>query len=176
VDLQDRNVTLRPDPYWPDRFEDERERILNASDGGLLGTFHVGSTAVPDVPGKPALDVIAVYEDEASLEATVGTLIEDHGFERPAESTVVVRWEDGHAVFVKLHTRDDRKVRAQLAFREYLRENAGAREEYARVKRAAAREHPEDLEAYTEAKSDVVEAILDRAREEGYYDGLPAFA
>lgn len=176
MDLRERGVTFESDPFWPDRFEAERERVEDASEDGLLGVFHVGSTAVREVPGKPALDVIAVYEDDGSMEAAAETLVEKDGFERPAESTVVVRWEAEYAVFVKLHTRDDEKVRAQLAFRDYVRENPDARREYARAKREAADEHDDDLEAYTKAKSDVVESILDRARDAGYYDRLPAFA
>jgi len=54
MDLRER-ITLLPDPVWTDRYEAERERVRDASDEGLLGVFHVGSTAVPDLAGKPAL-------------------------------------------------------------------------------------------------------------------------
>lgn len=173
MDLRN-SVTLEPDPVWPDRYEAERERILEASGDQLLGVFHVGSTAIPDVLGKPALDVIAVYEDDASLDAAADVLTDD-AYERESDSTVVIRWGDEYAVFIKMHTRDDEKVRNQLVFKEYLCENADARREYARVKREAAEDHPEDLEAYTKAKADVVSSILERARDEGYDDRLPEF-
>lgn len=176
---------LEPDPVWTDRFEDERERVQSASDDGLLGVFHVGSTAIPDVPGKPALDVLAVYADFGSLRAAAGALTEldpggvDGTYELHAEdeeSALVIRWADDHAVFVKMHTRDDEKVRNQLVFREFLREDADARREYERVKREAAADHPEDPAAYTEAKSAVVADLLERAHAEGYAEDLPAFA
>ncbi len=48
-------------------------------------------------------------------------------------------------------------------FREYLRANPEAREEYAAVKREAAAEHPENIGAYNAAKADVCKAILERA-------------
>lgn len=170
------HVTLEPDPVWPDRYEAERKRVREASGDRLLSVFHVGSTAIPDLPGKPALDVIAVYEDEGSLSAAAEALTDGGAYERERDSTVLVRWDDEYVVFVKMHTRDDEKVRNQLAFRECLRENPDARREYERVKREAAAEHPEDLEAYTKAKSDVVSSILERARDEGYYERLPEFA
>jgi GrpB-like predicted nucleotidyltransferase (UPF0157 family) len=174
MDLRN-SVTLEPDPVWPDRYEAERKRVLEASGDQLLGVFHVGSTAIPEVPGKPTLDVIAVYEDDESLDAAADALTDDDAYERESDSTVVTRWGEEYAVFVKLHTRDDEKVRNQLVFKEYLCENVDARHEYARVKREAAEEHPKDLEAYTKAKSDVVSSILARARDEGYGDRLPAF-
>lgn len=175
-DLRAKRVSFVPDPYWPDRFEAERERVRSVSGDDLLGVFHVGSTAIPDVPGKPALDVIAVYEDESALEAAADRLVEGEGFERPGEGEVAIRWAGDWAVFVKLHTRDDEKVRAQIAFRDYLRDHPEAREEYVAVKREALEEHPDDLEAYTEAKSEVVSEVFDRAKDAGYLEDLPAFA
>lgn len=122
------------------------------------------------------MDAIAVYEDEDSMYAAAETLAENGEYEREPDSSVVVRWDEEYATFVKFHTRDDEKVRNQLMFRDYLRENPDARREYARVKRTAAEEHPEDLETYTKAKWDVVSSILERARREGYDEQLPEFA
>lgn len=174
MNLKERNVSLESDPYWPDRYEIERERLLEIGEG-ILGVFHVGSTAIPEVPGKPALDVIAVFEDDTAMEATAQTLIEDHGFERPPEGTIAIRWDDEFAVFLKLHTPDDEKVRAQIAFKEYLRDHPEYRAEYADLKEAAAAEHPENLEAYTKAKGDFVRRVIEDAKADGYYEELPDF-
>lgn len=175
-DLKERNVTFTSDPYWPDRYETERERIQDASGSGLLGVFHVGSTAIPDVPGKPALDITAVYDDEESMQTAIERLTDNDRYEQEGDSTVIIRWADDYAVFIKMHTRDDQKVRNQLLFRDFLRENPEARNEYARVKREAEEKHPEDLEAYTKAKSEIVHSLLEQAREEGYDQSLPEFA
>lgn len=175
-ELKERNVAFDSDPYWPHRYESERERIQEVSSDGLLGVFHVGSTALTDVPGKPALDVIAVYDDEEALSAAMERLTDDDRYERAGDSTLVIRWEDDYAVFLKLHTRDDQKVRSQLLFRDYLREHPATRSEYERVKREAAEAHPEDLEAYTKAKTEFVRSVLERAREDGYDERLPDFA
>lgn len=173
-------VWFEPDPVWTDRFEDERETVEEASDDGLLGVFHVGSTAIPDVPGKPTLDVLVVYEDYDSMRDAAESLGEgDHTIEadnEDEESMVVIDWGDEEAVFVKMHTRDDVKVRNQLIFRDYLRDNEDARREYEEVKHEAVAEHPDDHEAYTKAKTDVVMSVVERAHEEGYDERVPEFA
>ncbi len=174
MSLKERNVSLELDPYWPERFEIERERLREICDD-IRGIFHVGSTAIPEVPGKPALDVIAVFEDDTAMEATAQALIEDHGFERPPDGTIVIRWDDEFAVFVKLHTPDDEKVRAQIAFKEYLLDHPDCRAEYADLKEAAAAEHPDDLEAYTKAKGEFVSRVIEQAKADGYYEELPEF-
>lgn len=172
MDLKNR-VTLESDPVWPDRFEEERRQIVEVSGDQLLGVFHVGSTAISGVPGKPTLDVIAVYEDEESMDTAAEALTNNGAYEREPESTVIIRWGEDHGVFIKMHTQDDEKVHNQLVFRDYLRENPDARQQYTDVKRKAAEKHSDDLEAYTKAKSEVVSSILERARAEGYYDRLP---
>lgn len=171
-------ITLEPDPVFTDRYEIERERVREASGGGLFGVFHVGSTAVPDLAGKPALDVLAVFDDRASLHDAAAALADGtYEFEHDGgDVAVLTRWYEDYAAFVKLHVRDDEKVRNQLLFREYLRENADARREYERVKRDAAEEHPGDPEAYTRAKTEVVRSLLERAQEAGHEERLPEFA
>jgi GrpB-like predicted nucleotidyltransferase (UPF0157 family) len=175
-ELKEGNVTFESDPYWPHRYESERERIRDVSSDGLLGVFHVGSTALTDVPGKPALDIIAVYDDDEALSTTIERLTNDDRYEREGDSLLVIRWEDDYAVFLKTHTRDDQKVRNQLLFRDYLREHPNMRSEYGHVKREAAEAHSEDVEAYTKAKTEFVSSVLERAREDGYDERLPDFA
>src|SRR5208282_4972554 len=53
--------------------------------------------------------------------------------------------------------------RVHLLFRDYLRSSADAREAYAAAKHGAATVWHNDRAAYTEAKSDVILGILDRA-------------
>lgn len=177
MDLRD-GITLLPDPVWDDQFEEIREQIAAVVSDEFLGIYHVGSTAIPDVPGKPALDVLVVFPTYESMHELSQELVEE-GYELHADeqtANLVIRWEDDHAIFVKMHTVDDEeKIRNQLLFREYLRDNPEAREEYEQVKRKAADEHPDDPPAYTQAKSEVVTSLLERAVEEGYEERLPDY-
>jgi len=176
MDLRE-GITLEPDPVWTERYETERRLVEKASGDGLLGVFHVGSTAIPDVPGKPALDVLAVYEEYESMREAAETIAgEEYELTSDEDDCILlIRWESDSAVFVKMHLRGDEKARNQILFREYLCENPEPRRRYERVKREAAEDHPEDPRAYTEAKADVVSDLLEQAQEEGYDDRLPAF-
>ena len=170
-------IALEPDLVWTDHYEDERERIQDASGEQLLGVFHIGSTAIPDLPGKPALDVIAVFADYESMRAAADTLTDEDyelGYDE-SDCIVLIRWGDDYSVFIKMHIQDDQKVRNQLIFRKYLRENSESRREYERVKREAVAEYPKDQKAYTQAKSEVVKSLLERARDQGYAERLPEF-
>lgn len=178
MDPKEEGITLEQDPIWECRYKSERDRVKEASDDGLLDVFHIGSTAIPGVPGKPVLDVMPVYSDyEAMRAATDGLVEETFELEHDADDTnVILRREEEYVVAVRMHTVNAEQWRPMLIFREYLTENSDARTEYARVKREAADEHPDDMEAYTRAKTEVVRSLMEKARDAGYEECLPAFA
>lgn len=178
MDPKAEGISLEPDPIWNDRYTVERDRITAASDDGLLDVFHIGSTVIPGVPGKPVLDVMPVYTDYESMRATADRLLsQSFELEHDGEDTIVlIRKEEEYVVANRMHTVEAEQWRPMLMFREYLTENPDARTEYARVKRDAAEEHPDDLSAYTKAKTDIVRRLLEQAREAGYEECLPPFA
>lgn len=169
-------VELEPhDPAWRERFECERDRILDVAGDELLGVFHVGSTAVPDLPAKPTLDVLAVFDGYESARSAGDALVDD-GYEPERDRGDWVglsRNASDYAVYVHLRPRDDRTWREQVALRNLLRADLRARAEYERAKRRAVAAHPDDVDAYTDAKEATVLSLVEQARESGYADRLP---
>lgn len=164
------------DPAWRERFASERDRIRTASGEGLLGVFHVGSTAVEDLAAKPVVDVLAVYEDYDAASAAADALAE-WGYDRRRDDPdwLVLSRTEVEPVVIHLRPRAADAWRGHLVFREFLRENPDARAEYERAKREAAAEHPDDVAAYTDAKNEKIRSLEDRAYEEGYGECVPAF-
>jgi len=175
-------VSFRPDPVWTECYERWRAEIEAVSEEGLLNVFHVGSTAVASVPGKPELDVLAVYDGHEALTAAADRLesvVGERGeSERIADDGAVVlsRWADGEAVFLKSHVAGDGRATNQLLFREYLQDTPAARETYTELKREAAQRHRDEPIAYLEAKAEGVGELLSEARAAGYESRLPKWA
>lgn len=163
------------DPEWQTRFERERERLRDIVGDHVVRVFHIGSTAVPGLPAKPIVDVCPVCSDMVVCR-TVAKTLEDaryaFGFERQ-EWIHLGHEVDGQRYNIHLRPGRSEEWRKNLLLREFLRDNAPARREYARVKREAAREHTNDVEAYSEAKSALIDRFLERARSEGYMDQVP---
>src|SRR5687768_2101508 len=74
-----------PDPSWPRRFDEHRDRIVAALGGAEVE--HVGSTSVPGLAAKPIIDVQVVVPD---LEAAAEQLV--------AAGYVLRVREEGHRV------------------------------------------------------------------------------
>src|SRR3712207_3525856 len=153
------------DPGWPERFRQEEAKIRAALGEGALAIEHIGSTSVPGLAAKPVVDVLLVVEDSAD-EASYLPALERAGY------VLRVREPDfdEHRMFrtpekdvhVHVYSAGSGEIERYLLLRERLREDEGDRELYARTKRElAGREWP-SLEHYAEAKTEVVEGIIDR--------------
>lgn len=164
------------DPAWPDLFERERERILDAAGEYVRRVFHIGSTAVPGLAAKPIVDLCPVAPDWHSAQDCKAAL-ERNGYDFGHETDDWIHLgrtaDDGQQFNVHVRPADSPEWRKNLLLREYLREHPAARTEYGRIKRGAAEAHTDDVVAYSEAKTEFIEDAIASAREEGYEERIP---
>lgn len=157
------------DVAWPARFAAERERLLGLFPDRLLEIEHFGSTAVPGMPAKPIIDVLAGVKSMAVATALSEPIIEA-GYTTSAINAV---FPDRHW-FMRVH--DGRRThhlhlvelggtawRDRLRFRDCLRTEPALAARYAALKAELAEVHRHDREAYTEAKGAFIASVLDNA-------------
>ena len=162
----DAPVYIAPyDRSWPARFEAERRLLANILHPWLAGPIeHVGSTAVPGMPAKPVVDIMAGVESlEASRDA-VGVLRE-HAYHYAPYRSDVMHWFCKPCLSERTHHLhlipfDSPLWHERLGFRDHLRHNRAVAEEYARLKHHLAELHRQDREAYTEAKGAFIARVL----------------
>lgn len=138
------------------RAAEERQLLVGLLGPWLVeGIHHVGSTAVPGLPAKPVIDLMAGVRslDDAP---DVARVLAPHGWQMvPPELDArpwrrfLVKVADDHRV-AHLHLLDPASPRwaEQLRFRDRLRAHAGLAAEYAELKRRLAWEFAGDREAY----------------------------
>jgi GrpB-like predicted nucleotidyltransferase (UPF0157 family) len=159
------------DPSWPELFARHAERIAEALGDRALGIEHVGSTSVPGLAAKPTIDILLVVDDSADEHSYLPAL-------EAAGYVLRIREPDWnqHRMFVDDAPRQDRttqihvlsdgnlEIERFLLFRDRLRTNQADRELYERTKRELAQREWKYIQNYADAKGDVVEAIVSRAR------------
>ena len=154
------------DPKWPKLFDREAKRIYSILGKKVLQLEHVGSTSVPGLCAKPIIDILLVVKDSADERAYVPDL-EEAGY------TLRIR-EPGwfqHRLFkgpdadIHLHvfSKGSSEIDRMLRFRNWLRINRSDREKYARVKRKLADRKWKHVQDYADAKSSIVQEIMERA-------------
>src|SRR6266516_5035635 len=160
-------VLVEYDPEWPAWFARAEEQIRGALGDAVLRLDHVGSTAVPGLAAKPLIDINLVVDDTTDEAAYVPQL-EALGY------VLRVREPDwyehrllrGYEPPVNLHVfaAGCEEIEKMLLFRDWLRTNAHDRELYTRTKRELAAKEWKYVQNYADAKSEVVQQILARAR------------
>jgi len=153
------------DSEWPRRFDDER-RLLEPVLAPWLegGIHHVGSTAIPGVSAKPIIDMIAGVRDLEEARAAFGPLARlsyHHAPHRPDEA----HWFGKPSLSDRTHhlhltLPGSALWRERLAFRDALRADAALANEYEALKLQLAKEHPDDIVAYTHGKTAFIVRVL----------------
>ncbi len=159
-------------PEWPILFEQEAKRIGEACAEIIVAIEHIGSTSIPGMPAKPILDIMAGLSAYVDGLRTIEPL-KRLGYEYYGENGIPGRHyhqlRDEGRVVVHLHMFeiDTENWRRHLLFRDYLRANSAAAAQYAELKRDLAIRFRNDRPAYTDAKGEFVNAIVEKARAAG---------
>jgi GrpB-like predicted nucleotidyltransferase (UPF0157 family) len=172
---------------WPGEFAAAAARLQGAFGPLALAIHHIGSTSVPGLAAKDVIDLqvtVAALDPAAPLEAAITAA----GYAWRAETAAdhvpsgadpdPSLWRKRYAgagssllpptpgvrrTHIHIRQLGLPNQRYPLLFRDYLRASLPARENYALVKRALARLHPDDAEAYYDVKDPVCDLILDAA-------------
>jgi GrpB-like predicted nucleotidyltransferase (UPF0157 family) len=159
-----------PDPGWAEQYAEQEGLIRGALGPRATRVEHVGSTSVPGLAAKPILDILLLVADPAD-EASYVPDLEAVGFplflREPGwqEHRLLKRADPA----VNLHVLAVGAPEADrlLLFRDWLRDHAADRDLYERRKRELAARSWTHVQDYADAKSGVVEEILERAGSAG---------
>jgi GrpB-like predicted nucleotidyltransferase (UPF0157 family) len=163
-------IVLSPyDERWPRWFDGYRAKIAAAMGEHAIAIEHVGSTSVPGIHAKPTVDIAIGVRTMDGARAGHDALLA-LGFTKGRDNFPDWRYYDreGHAPGEQVHLHvvpfGGRRWNAYLLFRDYLRAHPNAAAEYVRAKQEFAAEFGRDRLGYVEAKTEIVEEILRRAR------------
>jgi GrpB-like predicted nucleotidyltransferase (UPF0157 family) len=163
------------DPAWPRLFEEERARLQAAIGEWACAIEHVGSTAVPGLAAKPIIDIgIALRRFEDALHCITPlveagwTCLGEFGipgriYFLKSTGTPVPGQAPGGTVArshqIHMYEVTHEQFAGHLTFRDYLRTHPETEREYADLKVELAAQHPGDVEAYADAKSEFVREV-----------------
>lgn len=157
------------DPRRAGRFRGERDRLRLGLATAALRFEHIGSTAVPGLPGRPIVDVMlgappAAWATLPELRARLAALgYEDLG-EAGGPGGIRFRLRALRAFDVALVELDGAAWRESLSLRDFLRAHPSEAVGYAAAKRAAVAGAATTLPAYSAAKAPALAALTEKAR------------
>ncbi len=172
-------VVQEYDDRWPKDFA-ALEEVLRGHLSSAEAIEHVGSTSIPGMCAKPIIDIDILVSGDSEF-ATTKTELESLGYAHNGNQGI-----EGREVFVRtgnnyhkilddirhhlyVGRRDCAELQRHLLFRDTLRNDAGLREAYCKIKKDILKEVGEDNRAgYVEKKELAYgwffEKVLDKGR------------
>jgi len=150
------------DPAWPDQFRRVQAEVERALGDQVVALEHGGSTSVPGLAAKPIIDMwaalrVPVRQQDVDAMAAIGY---EHLGEAGLEDRDFFVKRTQPVCHLHCYPAGHREWDRHLAFRDWLRAHPEGAAAYGRLKRELAVRFPADRIAYTEAKSDFIEAAL----------------
>lgn len=153
------------DPRWAASFRAERRLILAAVGEVVVELEHFGSTSVPGLAAKPIVDMLAGVRTLEEVPALAGALLAIGyaacGIHVPGRQLFAkggpYNEATHHLHFVEHSTP---AWRDPLRFRNRLRADPELALRYAELKRQLARTHSNDINGYSDGKSEFVRSVL----------------
>ena len=154
------------DAAWPKKYEANARVIADAIGASALRIEHIGSTSVPGLAAKDIIDILVVVQDSANESAyrpqleAVGYVLRVREPEWNEHRMFRTKEKDVH---VHIYSSGCPEIERNLSFRDRLRRNIDDRRRYGQTKRELATKEWSDMNEYAEAKSTVIESILNAA-------------
>lgn len=175
------HVAIVPyDRCWPEVFEQERLHLLSCLPPDLVKRIeHFGSTAIAGIWAKPIVDMLVEVANLEETRKRIAPVLEAQEYDyfwRPAfgDSTppyyawFIKRDQNGnrthHIHMVERHF----EIWERLLFRDYLIEHPDVAKHYSELKIALSEVHRGNRVAYTEAKTDFIRKVTEKAKQ--YYE------
>ena len=170
----DEVVIVEYDPRWPLMFEEEAARLASVLSRDLVVRIeHIGSTAVSGLVAKPIIDLLVSVRSLGEAKQVAVSPLEELGY---------ACWFDNpdpqRMFFVKglppnsprthhIHMVESSSILLErLLFRDYLQEHPDEALRYAQLKRYLAEQFPTNREAYTSGKTEYVQSMMQKVRQE----------
>ena len=163
-------VIVDYDPQWPIRYQEEKDRIIEAVGHVIVAIEHIGSTSVPGLGAKPIIDIMVAVSHLADAEECIQPL-KGIGYEYVPELEVSMpqrRYFDKGSAEARIHLHMVELAsefwQRHLLFRDFLRDHPQVAQEYEQLKRELAAGYGSDRVGYTEAKTSFIRSVEARAR------------
>ena len=167
-------------PLWVQHFQELKLEFQNALYSLNFKIEHVGSTSVVGLAAKPIIDIDIIYYNELDFQKIKEKLINIgyfHNGDQGIPGREVFKRKnnlekhsimDKHMHHLYVCINDSEELKRHLIFRDFLRENDLAKEEYQKLKIDIAKETKQDRKKYAALKEilakEFIQSTIDKSK------------
>jgi GrpB-like predicted nucleotidyltransferase (UPF0157 family) len=149
---------------WPQRFLEEKRRILSAFAQIRCEIYHIGSTSITGLPAKPVIDIALALESDFEMSEVISTF-KSLGYKHhdPKDTNENHWFEYGHPLtYYQAYTfaHNSSELSRHLIFCKELATNMKTRMAYAEIKQEASKRFGKDPKQYVEFKRGFIDEVI----------------
>ncbi len=159
---------------WSENFNKIALVLATSIKGTNIRIEHVGSTSVPGLAAKNIIDIDVVYHEPEDFD-TIKSDLEKMGYYHNGDQGILGRevfkrnvnidFQHGILDEVKHHLyvchKDNSELKRHIQFRDYLRRNEEARNQYAALKIEIAERAEQDKKTYNRLKEEMASRFIE---------------
>lgn len=176
AEYKDRKYEIGPyDPMWPDQFQKIASIVKKIFGGDAVAIEHIGSTSVPEMIGKPTIDILVLVDDLSAVHKHSAEM-EEAGYEYLSDyvlpGTVLFRQIENNALLANIHIfqKNHPHVHEMLSLRDYLRSHPEEVKAYSDLKKVLFKKYSSDYGTYRKFKDAYMEDLKKRALQKSEED------
>lgn len=154
-------------PEWAACYANEAKILKKLLGARISAIEHIGSTAIPNLPAKPIIDIgICLIDFSKVLELQELLAPEHYTLSDLIDSDTHVLFEKNHPVTTHhLHVfpEDSASHEASVLFRDTLRASPRLTQQYKHLKLSLQQKFEKDREAYLSGKSAFIQKVINEA-------------
>lgn len=181
------------DPEWKILYEKEKKKLIKSIDSEEIKIEHIGSTSITNIYSKPIIDIMIGVKEEKHLDKYINKIISlEYTYIQKYEIYMPFRryffkLNDPEVRLPKIIGFNDEDIDKgnhedsfhihivqinsdfwinQLLFRNYLQNNNKSKKDYEDLKKDLTKREWDSVNDYTDAKSDFINGILEKAKKE----------
>ncbi len=161
---------------WAKWFINEKSKLKDCFKKAIIE--HFGSTAIPDLPAKPVIDIIVGLDDINDIDyagiKSIGYEYKQAFEDLSPERRFFVKYTD-QKISHQLHIVETNTCYwwQKLIFRDYLLAHPQAATEYFHLKEELAAKYPYKRSVYAGEKTDYIQTVIKKARVEMPFWQIP---
>jgi GrpB-like predicted nucleotidyltransferase (UPF0157 family)/RimJ/RimL family protein N-acetyltransferase len=157
------------DPEWPKFYKQESQLLQKVLGNHLKEIYQIGSTAIPNMPAKPVIDIMLVCENLDAIDDIIQKLntLGYYNIRRqiiPHRSFFVRRKDEKMSFHLHIHERGSPQLKRHVNFRDYMIAHPLDAKRYAELKMKLAEQFCDDMNSYVFGKDKLVQEIDTKAK------------
>lgn len=167
--LEKRIEIVPYDVTWQSLYDEEVSRLQMELADEIVTSYHIGSTAIPNMPAKPVIDILLVCKNLDAIDA-MAEKIYDLGYAMLSRHTTPHRSFFSKIItddiMYHLHLREvgDPQIQRHINFIQYLSTHPDDAKAYANLKMQLAKQHEYERYKYTAGKEKLIQHICAKAK------------